>query len=599
MAALVLASSASLAAENGKADVVLRNGKIYTADEQRSIKQAIAFTGNTIVAVGADADVEQLIGPKTKVVDLAGKLVLPGMFDTHVHPIIGAVDRSKCSLEGVKATLEALKPVIQACLAKAPGGRDDWFEAVQLDNYGFSATAKDLDTIEADRPMALDGNDGHTIWVNSRGLELLGVTAETPDPPGGKIDRDANGAPQGSFTDAAASIVSDKMPMPSMEERAAWTALVLKDMSAYGLTSILDAYVTPADAEIWRKLYESGRLAMRVRMAFYLADPSALFRPSANASDDAVARYVTMAKKGDVDPDFLRSSLVKVFADGVIEYPAQTAALLSPYLDKDGKPTDKSGALYFEPEDFARLVTKLDAEDIAVHVHAIGDRGVRATLDAFEAARKANGDRDNRHQIAHLQLVDPADFPRFKELGVIADMQLEWARLEPATEGPLEPYLGPERYKYVYPAGSLYRAGAKIAGGSDWDISSFNPFRAMQVAVTRALGKGQRPFNIEERIPLEAAIDAYTINAAYAMKQDKTTGSLEVGKRADLAVLDRDILTIDPDTIAETKVLATYLDGRLVHSGPSGPASDDDEDEQPGAWWDEREARVQEWLHRN
>jgi hypothetical protein len=587
------------AAEEGKADVVLRSGKIYTADPQRSIKQAIAFTGNAIVAVGTDADVETLIGPNTKVVDLGGMLVLPGMFDTHIHPIIGAVDRSKCSLEGVKATVEALKPVIQACLAEAPGGPDDWFEAVQLDNYGFSATAKDLDTIEAERPMALAGNDGHTIWVNSRGLELLGITAETPDPPGGKIARDASGAPAGSFTDAAATIVSDKMPVPSLDERAAWTALALKDMSAYGLTSILDAYVTPADAEVWRELYDSGRLAMRVRMAVYLADPSSLFRPAANASDAAIGRFVATAKKGDIDPDFLRSSLVKVFADGVMEYPAQTAAMLSPYLDKDGKPTDKSGALYFEPDDFARLVTRLDAEGIAVHVHAIGDRGVRATLDAFEAARKANGDRDNRHQIAHLQLVDPADFPRFKELGVIADMQLEWARREPATEGPLEPYLGPKRYKYVYPAGSLYRAGATIAGGSDWDISSFNPFRAMQVAVTRALGKDQRPLNIDEAIPLTTAIDAYTINAAYAMKQDKTTGSLEVGKRADLVVLDRDILTIDPDRIGETKVLFTYLDGRLVHSGPSGSAVDDEEDEEPGRWWDEREARMRAWLNRN
>jgi predicted amidohydrolase YtcJ len=447
--------------------------------------------------------------------------------------------------------------------------------------------------------MALGGNDGHTVWVNSRGLERLGVTAETPDPPGGKIARDANGAPTGSFTDAAATIVTDKLPAPSIDERTTLTAGVLKDMAAYGITSLLDAYVTPAEMAVWRKLYDTGRLAMRVRMAIYLADPSSLLRPAANASDDAVARLVAAAKKGDVDPNFLRSSLVKVFADGVMEYPAQTAAMLSPYLDKEGKPTKHVGELYFDPQDFAQLVTKLDAEGIAVHVHAIGDRGVRATLDAFAAARAANGDKDNRHQIAHLQVVDPADFPRFKELGVIADMQLEWARREPATEGPLEPYLGPERYKYLYPAGSLHKAGAMIAGGSDWDISSFNPFRAMQVAVTRALGKDQRQLNIDERIPLQTAIDAYTINAAFAMKQDKTTGSLEVGKRADLAVLDRDILTIDPDTIGDTKVLFTYLDGRLVHSGSSGNAADDDEDEQPGAWWDEREARMRAWLHRN
>ena len=276
---------------------------------------------------------------------------------------------------------------------------------------------------------------------------------------------------------------------------------------------------------------------------------------------------------------------------------AQTAAMLEPYLDAEGKPTTHSGDLYFDPERFARLVEKLDAAGLTVHIHAIGDRAVRMSLDAFAAARKTNGDRDNRHQIAHLQLVDPADFPRFKELGVLADFQLEWAKREPATEGPIEPYLGPERYRYLYPAGSLHQAGATIIGGSDWDVSSYNPFRAFQTAVTRTGGKGQNPLNIEERIPLETAIDAYTINAAYAMKQDATTGSLEVGKRADLVVLDRDILTIDPETIQDTQVLATYLDGRLVHSAqPGSNAEDDDEDEEPGKWWDEREARMREWL---
>jgi len=181
---------------------------------------------------------------------------------------------------------------------------------------------------------------------------------------------------------------------------------------------------------------------------------------------------------------------------------------------------------------------------------------------------------------------------------VIADFQLEWAKREPAREGPLEPYLGPDRYKYLYPAGSLHEAGAMIVGGSDWDVSSYNPFRAFQTGVTRAGGKAQRPLNIDERIPLETAIDAYTINAAYAMKQDKTTGSLEAGKRADLVVLDRDILTVDPETIEDTKVLATYLNGRLVHSAPPGGKAEGDGEEK-GDWWDEREARMREWLNRD
>jgi predicted amidohydrolase YtcJ len=579
------------------ADVLLRNGKIYTADPARSIRQAIAIKGNTIIAVGDDDELAPLIGAATTVVDLKGKLVLPGLIDTHIHPVQGAVNGAKCSLAGVKATIEALTPVIRACLEKEQGGPDEWFEAVQLDNYGFSATAKDVDKIEAKKPLVLWGNDGHTAWVNSRGLALTGVTDETPDPPGGKIGRDATGAPTGIFADSATLLVDNKIPVPSLEERARLTAAELKRMSAFGITSLMDAYVTPAEQAVWRNLYDTGRLPMRVRMAIYLADPNA------NDRDEAVARLVKVSKEGDVDPDFLRAGVIKVFADGVMEYPAQTAALLSPYLDANGKPTEKSGTLYFDPQRFARLVQKLDAAGLTVHIHAIGDLAVRTSLDAFAAARAANGDTDNRHQIAHLQLVDPADFPRFKELGVIADFQLEWGRREPSTEGPLEAYLGPERYRYLYPAGSLHRADATIIGGSDWDVSTYNPFRAFQVAVTRAGGRGQKPLNIDERIPLETAIDAYTINAAYAMKQDKTTGSLEVGKRADLVVLDRDILTTDSETIEDTKVLATYLDGRLVYSAQPGSkaedAKDDQEDEEPGRWWDEREARMREWLHRD
>jgi hypothetical protein len=588
----VMVSSSWSATEAAEADVVLRNGKIYTADKARSIRQAIAFNGNTIVAVGEDKDMAPLIGASTKVVDLGGKLVLPGLIDTHIHPIIGALNGAKCSLAGVKATIEALKPVIRNCLDKDQGGADDWFEAVQLDNYGFSATAKDVDFIETSRPVALWGNDGHTVWVNSRGLALLGVTAETPDPPGGKIARNATGAPSGSFADSAAIFVDEKIPSLSLEEKATLTAAELKKMSAYGITSLMDAFVARAEAAVWRRLYDTGKLPMRVRMAIYVASPS-------DDSDEAVARLIAASKAGDIDSNVLRSGVVKVFADGVIEYPAQTAALLSPYLDADDKPTKAAGELYFDPQRFAKLVQKLDAAGLTVHIHAIGDRAVRASLDAFTSARAANGERDNRHQIAHLQLVDPADFPRFKELGVIADFQLEWAKREPATEGPIEPYLGPERYRYLYPAGSLHQAGATIIGGSDWDVSSYNPFRAFQTAVTRAGNKGQKPLNIEERIPLQTAIDAYTINAAYAMKQDATTGSLEVGKRADLVVLDRDILTIDPETIQDTQVLATYLDGRLVHSASPGKADDDEEDEEPGKWWDEREARMRDWLHRD
>ena len=347
-------------------------------------------------------------------------------------------------------------------------------------------------------------------------------------------------------------------------------------MSANGITSLMDARVGPAEEDVWLLLYRIGRPDMRVRMALHVDDfVDEPYRDIDKTVEQLVtkSKEVNDGKEGDVDPNFLRAGVVKVFADDVMECPSQTAALLYPYLDGHGKPSKNSGELGFKPKSFADLVTKLDAAGLAVHVHAIGDKAVRTSLDAFAAARKANGDKDNRHSIAHLQLVDPDDFPRFKALGVIADFQLLWAKREPANEKPLEPYLGPDRYRYLYPAGSLLKAGAMIVGGSDWDVSSYNPFCAFQTAVTRSGGRGQKPLNIDEKIPLATAVDAYTINAAFAMKQDATTGSLEVGKRADLVVLDRDIFTVDPDTIGDTKVLMTYLNGRLVYTAPANGTS--------------------------
>jgi predicted amidohydrolase YtcJ len=577
------------AAEDGKADVVLRHGKIYTADParsfQQSIAQSIAFTGNSIVAVGDDDKVKLLIGPKTKVSDLGGKLVLPGLIDTHVHPIDGAIDGTKCSLAevggGKPPTIKALKPVIQDCLRKKPGGPDDWVEAVQLFNYGFKATAHDLDGIEKRRPIALDGNDGHTMWVNSRGLKLLKK----------KIDANPRGnnacgisSKPGLVADGVGLVEEKEL---SFRERVSLTAAVLKDMSANGITSLMDPRVGPDEEDVWLLLYRTGGIPMRVRMALYVDEfVDEPYRHIGETVKQLVnkSKEVNNGKEGDVDPNFLRAGMVKFFADDEMTCPTQTAALLRPYLDGHGKPSKNSGKLTLDPtqsdekkqmRQFADLVTKLDAAGLGVHVHAIGDKAVRTSLDAFAAARKKNGDKHNRHSIAHLQLVDPHDFPRFKALGVIADMQLLWAKREPANEKPLEPYLGPDRYRYLYPAGSLLKAGAMIAGGSDWDVSSYNPFCAFQTAVTRRGGKGQEqePLNSDEKIPLRAAVDAYTINAAFALKQDATTGSLEVGKRADLVVLDRDIFTIDPDkdpdAIADTKVLSTYLDGRLVYSAPA------------------------------
>jgi hypothetical protein len=564
LAALAALSTACMtmplrAADDGKADVVFTKGRIYTVDPARSVQQALAVTGNVITAVGSDAEVAPLIGPETRVIDLAGKFVMPGLIDAHSHPVFGAVNAAKCSLAGVPARLEAIKPVVAECLARRPGGPDDWLEVVQLDNYGFEATDADLDTIEAGRPIALVGNDGHTLWTNTRGLQVAGIDAEVEDPPGGKITRDAAGEPTGAFADTAMTLIQENIPLPTLEEAARLTQTALADMAANGLTSVTDAYVTPREAPVWQLLLSSGRLPLRVRGAIFLEDLE-------DDSDAKIALLASMAKAGSTDPDFLRMDSIKIFADGVIEAPTQTAALLAPYLGEDGKPTDNLGELYFEQDKIDAIVTKLDKAGLTVHVHAIGDRAVRASLNAFEAARAANGPSDNRHQIAHLQVVDPQDIPRFAELGVIANMQLDWAKRDSSNEGPLEPYLGPDRYRWLYPAGSLKRAGAIIAGGSDWDVSSYDPFHAMEHGITRVeRGSGKPPLGEGEGLTIADVIDAYTINAAFAARQDRTTGSLEVGKRADLVVLDRDITAIDPATLDDTEVLATWVDGKLVY----------------------------------
>ena len=252
---------------------------------------------------------------------------------------------------------------------------------------------------------------------------------------------------------------------------------------------------------------------------------------------------------------------MKIFADGVIEYPSQTAALLEPYLDAEGRPTHNRGPSYFAQDNLNQIVTAADAAGLTVHIHAIGDRAIRSALDAIADARRNNGPLDNRDQIAHLELIEPADFARFKELGVIANFQLLWAERDDYVDNATIKYLGPQRSRYLYPARSLRDAGAMIVGGSDWNVSSFDAFTAMEHAITRAESRGKPALLPEQSLRLQDMVDAYTINSAFALKQEHTTGSLEAGKRGDFIVLDRDIFSIDPFELHATRVTATYLDG--------------------------------------
>jgi predicted amidohydrolase YtcJ len=541
------------------ADLVLLHGKIHTEDAGRGVAQALAIRGNAIVAVGTDQAVGAFVGPGTRTVDLHGRVVLPGIIDAHTHPAQSAQDLGKCSLDDKALAPPDIKSRVRRCLKDRPGERTEWFEVVMVNPSGLTLTLADLDSMLPDRPMLLSGSDGHTVWANSPALSLAHITAATQDPAGGHIERDAAGRVTGTLRDSAAEMAQAAKPQPSLDHEVAQLDEAFDSMRAAGITSVQDAAVDDHTMQIYKRLYDAHRLNMRVRGSFHLKN---LHEPAAVLIGEAVK----FRAKWAIDPDFLRADAVKIFADGVIEYPSQTAALLEPYLDAQGRPTHNRGPSYFAQDNLNQIVTAAEAAGLTVHIHAIGDRAVRSALDAFAEARRRNGALDNRGQIAHLELINPADFPRFKEIGVIANFQLLWAQRDDYVEGATVKYLGPERSRYLYPARSLRDAGAKIAGGSDWGVSSFNAFAAMEHAITRSEARGRPALLPEQSLSLQDMVDAYTINAAFALKQERTTGSIEAGKRGDFIVLDRDVFAIDPFDLHDTRVMATYLDGREVYA---------------------------------
>jgi predicted amidohydrolase YtcJ len=547
------------AAADPPPDLILLHGRIHTEDANRSVAQALAIRGNQIVAVGTDQMVDALKGPNTQTIDLAGRVVLPGIIDAHIHPAESAQDFGKCSLEDKILAPVEIKAKVAVCLKENPGDSALWFEVVKVNPSGLTLSLRDLNSMLADRPMLLNGSDGHTVWANSAALRAARIRAGTRNPAGGRIEHDASGQPTGTLRDTAAEIALRAEPRPSLDFEVSQVDRAFDAMRAMGITSVQDANTDDHEMQLYQRLYETHRLNMRVRASFGLKDTR---RPA----DAVIGEAIRFRAKWAIDPQFLRADAVKIFADGVVEYPSQTAALLEPYLDAAGHPTNNRGPTYFAQDRLNRIVSAADAAGFTVHIHAIGDRAVRSALDAFADARRRNGTRDGRDQIAHLELVNPADFPRFKELGVIANFQLLWAERDPYITQATLPYLGPERSRYLYPARSLRDAGALIVGGSDWGVSTFNPFEAMEHAVTRCQTQGQEPLLPEQSIGLQEVVDAYTINAAYALKQERTTGSLEPGKLGDLIVLDRDIFAIDPFDLHSTRILATYLDGREVYA---------------------------------
>jgi len=535
------------------ADVVLHGGPVYTVDAVRTWAEAVAVRGDKIVFVGPAREVAAYIGPRTKVVDLKGRLLLPAFQDAHIHPISGGVSYALgCSLYDLEGKDAYVKGVADyaARHAGAPWIRGDGWLLSAFAPTGIP-DRRLLDAVVPDRPVYLESSDGHSAWVNTKALRIAGVTRDTADPPGGRIDREPKtGEPIGSLQDSAMSLVADKIPPYTFEERQAGLRYALKMLNRLGITSFQDASVSEEGLRVYRSLDESKELTARVVASLWWERDQGL---------EQIRRFVDQRHR--YTRGNLRATTVKVMQDGVME--VQTAAVLKPYVGKG----DGTGLTMIDPEKLKEAVTALDKEGFQVHFHAIGDAAIRQCLDAVEAARHANGARDSRHHVSHIELFHPADIPRFRQLDVVANFQPLWAYADGYITDLTLPFLDQERRRWLYPIASLLKAGAVVAFGSDWSVSSANPLEEIEVAVTRMGWSGQTttPFLAEERIDLRDAIAAFTLNAAYVNFQDDRTGSIETGKLADLVVLDRNLFAIPPEQVSESKVLLTLLGGKPVY----------------------------------
>lgn len=489
-----------------------------------------------------------LIGPRTEVVDLAGRMLLPGFQDAHVHPAIGGRYLTRCDLLPVADAGQA-GAVIRAYAEARPdvpwilggGWSYSWFE-------GGTPSAAMLDELTGDRPAYLVVRDGHSGWANSAALRAAGIDARTPDPVDGRIERLPGGEPQGSLHEGAMDLVERVLPEEGHDDLVAALTLGQEHLLSLGITAWQDAWVEAPLHAAYRTLAGRGELLASVRGALWWDRGRGLEQLEwiRAARAEAVGGYVPGA--------------VKLMLDGVCEN--FTASMLDPYLP----PAEGSGIDMIDPDHLAEIVTALDAEGIQCHFHAIGDAAVRNALDAVEAARLANGWTDLRPTIAHIQVIHPDDLPRFRRLGVVPNMQPLWAQSDEAMTDLTLPFLGPERGEWQYPFRELVDSGATPAMGSDWPVSTADVMAQIHVAVTRTGDEpGMAPFLPAQRIDLPTALRAFTAGSAYVNHLLPGRGTIAPGTVADLVVLDGDPFAVD--RLDEVTVALTVVSGRVVHDG--------------------------------
>jgi predicted amidohydrolase YtcJ len=539
------------------AETVIIHGKVFTLDAQHPWAQAVAMTGDKIVAVGEDAQIEKLREPGTKVIDAAGRLVLPGFVDCHIHFLDGSLSLGRVNLEGAKDATD-IQQRLRDYAAKHPG--KDWVLGRGWNYAMFGSEVlphkKYLDEVFPDRPVFLEGYDGHTYWANSKALSVAGITNETADPPNGTIVRDPKThEATGALKESAQGLVARVVPKPSRSENLAALRAGIKWSNEHGLTRVHSAGGDFEYLDLYDELRREGQQTLRFYIAYFLNPPE--LRPQDIAAIEA-------ARKKFHD-EWIDTNVVKMMVDGVVE--SHTAAMLGPYSDD---PSVK-GKLFWDPPKYSAAVAELDKRGLQLFTHAIGDYGVRTALDAYEHAEQVNRANDRRPRIEHIETISAADIPRFAQLGVIASMQPLHSYPDADTLHVWARNAGPERASRAWAWKSISSAGGRLAFGSDWPVVTLNPWEGIQTAVTRQTREGQPEagFVPEQRLSVAETVRGYTLGAAYAGRREKTEGSIEPGKLADVIIVSQNIFEIEPHHIAETKVLTTIVGGRVVYQAPA------------------------------
>ena len=552
---MVLASawicSPRLYAASASADIVVLHAKVYTVNAREPWAEALAVSGDKIVAVGSDKEIERYRGANTKVIDAAGRVVLPGFTDCHIHFLDGSYTLVEPDLNGLR-TIPAIQKRLKDFAASHPGS--GWIVGQGWTYDVFAPGMPDkrpLDQIFPDRPVYLESYDGHSAWVNSKALELAGITAATSDPANGKIVRDAKtGEPTGALEESATELAAKAIPKPTREEKLGALRAGLHAANQYGLVRVHSAAGDFPDLDLLNYLRREGELTVRFYVAKVIRPPS-LTPEDLKDIERARARY---------NDDWIAAGAAKFFMDGVVE--SHTAAMLAPYSDDPhfiGTPNWKQAH-------YNQAVTELNEHGIQVFTHAIGDRAVRMALDGYQKSALTTGHDDLRNRVEHIETISPQDIPRFAQLNVIASMQPLHANPDEDTDVWIR-NVGPQREQLAFAWNTLAKAGAHLAFGSDWPVVTLNPWPGVQCAVTRQTPEG-RPAGgwiPAERITVEQAIAGYTIGAAYAGHREKTEGSLEPGKLADLIIVSQNPFEIDPHKLGATQVVLTMVGGRIVY----------------------------------